>query len=289
MKKIPTVLTLHAEFMYTGNCGHSLDCEQWKTGCGNCPQLKKETRSIFFDNTHKSWEMMKDAFVGFKQLEIVSVSPWLMKRATESPIFKEKDHCVILNGVDTSVFRYQDTSSLRDRFGASSKEIVFHATPSFSVLREHFKGGFYVCELAKMMPDTLFLVAGPYSGEPTVPENVKLLGRIKDQEIMAQYYAMADATVVTSKRETFSMVTAESFCCGTPVVGFKAGAPEQITMPEYSSFVDYGDLETLCEALRSFLSKEYNKQTISKAAKEKYSSQTMVKEYIKVYKKVSAL
>ena len=34
-KKIPTVLTLHAEFMYTGNCGYAFDCNKWKTGCEN--------------------------------------------------------------------------------------------------------------------------------------------------------------------------------------------------------------------------------------------------------------
>ena len=36
---IPTVLTLHAEFMYTGSCSHAVDCEKWKTGCGNCPRI----------------------------------------------------------------------------------------------------------------------------------------------------------------------------------------------------------------------------------------------------------
>ena len=43
---IKTVLTLHAEFMHTANCGHALDCEKWKTGCGNCPRLKTETKSF---------------------------------------------------------------------------------------------------------------------------------------------------------------------------------------------------------------------------------------------------
>lgn len=41
------------------------------------------------------------------------------------------------------------------------------------------------------------------------------------------------------------MVTAESLCCGTPVVGFKAGAPEQIAIKEFSEFVEYGDLNSL--------------------------------------------
>lgn len=72
-----------------------------------------------------------------------------------------------------------------------------------------------------------------------------MLGKITDQELLAKYYSMADVTLLTSKKETFSMVTAESLCCGTPVVGFKAGAPEQIAIKEFSEFVEYGDLNSL--------------------------------------------
>ena len=46
---IPTVLTLHAEFMYTGNCGHAYECDKWKSGCGKCPSLRKSTYSYTFD------------------------------------------------------------------------------------------------------------------------------------------------------------------------------------------------------------------------------------------------
>ena len=42
--KIRTVLTLHAEFMHTGNCGYSVDCEQWKTGCKKMPPLEGRYR-----------------------------------------------------------------------------------------------------------------------------------------------------------------------------------------------------------------------------------------------------
>ena len=59
--KIKTVLTLHAEFMHTANCGHAYECEKWKTGCGNCPRNKSVTSSWVFDNTHKSWLKMKKA------------------------------------------------------------------------------------------------------------------------------------------------------------------------------------------------------------------------------------
>ena len=52
---IKTVLTLHAEFMHTANCGHAFECNNWKTGCGNCPRLREETKSLFLDNTALSF------------------------------------------------------------------------------------------------------------------------------------------------------------------------------------------------------------------------------------------
>ena len=54
---------------------------------------------------------------------------------------------------------------------------------------------------------------------------------------------MANLTILTSQFETFSMVCAESLCSGTPVVGFKAGAPEQISIQQYSEFVEYGKID----------------------------------------------
>ena len=45
--RIPTVIVLHAEFMYTANCAHAYSCEGWLNGCGNCPRYHKETNSIF--------------------------------------------------------------------------------------------------------------------------------------------------------------------------------------------------------------------------------------------------
>ena len=65
--KIKTVLTLHAEFMHTGSCGYALDCERWKSGCGSCPRLKKETKSIFLDRTALSWKKMRKAFNSFNE------------------------------------------------------------------------------------------------------------------------------------------------------------------------------------------------------------------------------
>lgn len=286
---IKAVLTLHAEFMYTGGCGHSIDCNQWSTreGCGHsiCPRYRSETKSLFFDKTGTMWKRMKAAFEEFDDgLVIASVSPWLMERASHSPIMEGKNHCVVYNGLNTDVFRYYDTTDLRKKHNCDGKKVVFHATPAFSADLEHIKGGYYVLELAKRLPDVCFIVAGQVIGEFAVPANMILLGKVSAQNTLAKYYSMADVTVLTSKRETFSMVCAESLCCGTPVVGFKAGAPEQISIPEYSDFVVPQDIEGLECGIRSFLQRDIDKLKISSDSKNVYSKERMVSCYIDLYR-----
>lgn len=283
---IKTVLTLHAEFMYTANCGHALDCDKWQTGCGHCPRLKQETKSFLIDGTHKSWMKMKKAFDGFNDnLIVTSVSPWLMERAKLSPILNDKKHEVVLNGVNTDVFHFYDTAELRSQMGLNGVKVIFHATPSFDDNINNIKGGYYVLKLAEKMLDenVKFVVAGDHPEGLKVPPNVILLGKVSDQELLAKYYSMADVTLLTSKKETFSMVTAESLCCGTPVVGFKAGAPEQIAIPEYSSFVDFGDLESLHEEMKKFLAESFLKIDIALTSNCKYAKQTMTENYLKIY------
>ena len=284
--RFKTILTLHAEFMHTANCSHAMDCDRWKTGCGNCPRLKAATKSLLFDNTARSFRKMKKAFEGFEALlTVISVSPWLRDRAQQSPILSGKRHCVIYNGVNTDIFKPSDPSDLRRKHGIKDERILFHAAPYFSDDPNHIKGGYYILKLAEMLRDenVKVLVAGNHPDKLQVPENVILLGQIRDQYELAKYYSMADVTVLTSKKETFSMITAESLCCGTPVAGFKAGGPEQIALDEFCRFSEWGDMTLLAESIQSLIGKAYVYSDIADCAAQKYSNDTMIGEYYSKY------
>lgn len=285
---IKTVVTLHAEFMYTANCGHAFECEKWKTGCGKCPRLKRETKSLFIDGTAYSWRKMKNAFDGFKNenLVITSVSPWLMERASAAPIFEGKNHTVVTNGVDTNVFYYRNGENIKHELGIEDKKIIFHATPNFNDDKSNIKGGYYIIQLAeKLLPreDVRIVIAGPHDPQIKVPENVILLGTVRDQNKLAELYSAADVTVITSKKETFSMICAESLCCGTPVVGFKAGGPETISIAEYSDFTEYPDTDALCKLLSEKLQEKNDKKVISLQAHKIYSKEAMLNAFFDVY------
>ena len=281
---IKTVLTLHAEFMYTANCGHALECEKWRTGCGSCPRRWKETKSLFLDGTAQSWMRMKKAFEGFEtDCAVVSVSPWLRERAKQSPILEKFYHVTVLNGLDTDVFRPQDGGNLPERFGLKDRKVVLHVTAAFSLDRNHFKGGWYVAELARRMPEVTFVVIGSREKDLDLPENVLNIGRVENQDELAVGYSAADVTLLTSKKETFSMVVAESLCCGTPVVGFKAGAPEMIALPEYSAFVEFGDVDALQEQVQKMLLRD---KTDAQEAQHSYSKECMCENYYRYYEEL---
>ena len=118
-----------------------------------------------------------------------------------------------------------------------------------------------------------------------MPPNCINVGVIYNQDELAEYYSLADVTVITSFRETFSMVVAESLSCGTPIVGFKAGGPESIALKEYSEFVEFGDVEALkTGVIKKAQSKDVT--NISKLAHQKYDKGLMAKKYLETFKEV---
>lgn len=291
MNNIPTVITLHAEFMYTGSCGHAYDCEKWKTGCGECPQLWIATKSYWFDRTNTAWKKMKSSFKCFDNLKIVAVSRWIEERAKQSPVIQGHSIEVIHNGLDTSIFRPIKKSEIINKFVNKNEKIILHVTPNFTLREDDIKGGHFIVKLANKLIDEniKIIVIGSCDMSLKLPDNIVNIGILNDQNELAKYYSMADLTILTSRRETYSMVCAESFCCGTPVVGFKAGAPETIAIKEYSEFVEYADIENLSRVVLKWINvkQEGTSTNLSKIAEEKYSSKKMGLEYFKIYEELN--
>ncbi len=279
------VLTLHAEYPYTGNCAHSLDCNQWINGCQKCPNKKRSTRSILFDNTDKAWLKMYCAFkeIPIRNRKIIAVSNWLKERAQRSRMFRNDEIDVILNGIDTTVYNKLACSTLSVSKNDNRKKCLF-VVPNFS-LDDDIKGCRDFLSITRKMEKyenlVFFVVGANRSGfDFSNYKNIEYLGPVFDNEKLAEIYSNSDATILLSKRETYSLVTAESIACGTPVVGYKAGAPETIAYPGFGCFVKNGDQEALIDSLCKVLEgKPYFKEDILCF----YSSKTMISRYLSIY------
>ena len=80
------------------------------------------------------------------------------------------------------------------------------------------------------------------------------------------------------------MIVAESLCCGTPVVGFRAGGPESIALPQFSKFCEPGDMDSLAKTIFSFPA--LDARTVGDAAARVYGKERMIEEYMDEYMKV---
>lgn len=280
---IKTVMTLHAEIFYTAGCEHAFDCEKFKTFCYNCRLHRQKAVFGLFDRSKTAWLKMYDSFRSFQQEDIIltAVSPWLAKRAQQSTILKNYKILYVPNGVDTNVFHFNDNVGLIDK--GKYEKIVLFVAPRFSLEANDVKGGRFLPRIAEMLPNYIFVVVVSRFAKQLdeMPPNVYLWGSAKNQEELAQLYSEADVTLLLSRRETFSMVTAESLCCGTPVVGFKAGGPESIAIKDYCSFVENGDIKHLVDKLNGL--QKSNKQEISQRATVFYAEKYMTERYLKIF------
>ncbi|MCJ8168341.1 glycosyltransferase [Atopomonas sediminilitoris] len=284
-RSIPVVWTFHCEFMYTGKCGYAYECDRWKTECHSCPQLNAYPSSLFFDFTRYMFNDKKSMFYGFDLLHVVTPSSWLLDRVELSFLSSTKKS-VVYNGIDLdTVFYPRDGELLRQQKGYGGKKVVLSIAPNIFDPR---KGGIWVLELAKRFSDEFIFILVGVTNEVSIelPANVIAIGQTRNQHELADYYSMADLFLLTSEKETFSLVTVESLACGTPVVGFDAGAPTEVAPSGYGRFVNYSDLDALEKLVRDFFDKSIffnSRDDCRKFAVERYSNISMYKSYQNIY------
>lgn len=286
-KRIPTVWTFHCEFMYTGKCGYAFDCDKWKTECKNCPRLKEYPKSWFFDFTNRMFHEKQLLFADFERVHLVAPSEWLADRMRQS-IVRQKPIGVVPNGLDVGIFHSCDTKELRSTLGIKNEYVVLSV--GADLLSER-KGGKWVLELAYRHPDSdmVFVMVGVEKVPKQIPSNVRMIPRILDQRLLAKYYSMANVLLLTSSKETFSMVSAESLACGTPVIGFDSGAPKEVAPPGYGKFVPYADVDALESLLLQVKDGEVtfmSSPECEQFARERYSKNFMVKAYESIYQQL---
>lgn len=282
-KGIKVVHTLHCEFSYTGKCGHSVDCEKWKTECGKCPHLHDYVSTMLFDHTKQMQKAKREAFARIKDLTIVTPSQWLADRAKQS-FFGDRPIEVVHNGIDTSIFRPVDSSSLRKELGIKPDEKVILALAPNLMSKE--KGGAFVLQIAKELKEESirFVLVGVDKPEEIADLRIIVKGRVYDKQLLAQYYSMADIFVICSERENYPTTCLEAQACGTPVCGFKTGGTIETVVGQLKqNFVDYGDIDGLTQVIMELSEKQSKPQEIYYIASERYSLNTFQKKCYDLY------
>ncbi len=272
-RKIKTVVTLHDEFLFTGRCAFSGDCEKWRvnspdqtSGCGNCPRMG-EYPAALLDKSGELWNLKKQVFSEFETVTVVSPSQWLANRTKES-LLQNHPVFVVPNGIEPDTF-FPGESAVRDEYEIKEERVVLAAAQNIMSGR---KGGEYVLKLAEIMPKTRFLIVGA-AEEVLCPPNVTLIPGKQSPEEMAELYRAADVFLMTSREDNFPTVCLEAAACGTPVAGFASGGAPETVSPKVSHFVPFGDIPALKTAVKELFlldEREQNAKLFTGTAEEMY-------------------
>jgi len=143
------------------------------------------------------------------------------------------------------------------------------------------KGIFDFIELARLMPDYDFRVAGKQTAildDVDMPKNLIFEGFLNAEQLQ-DFYSRAKAIVFPSRwYETFGLILIEAFSCKTPIITYNISTMPEIVENEKEGFVvEVGDIQKMAEKIETLFSDDVLWTTLSENAwhksKHEYSAQ----------------
>jgi glycosyltransferase involved in cell wall biosynthesis len=202
------------------------DCINYKSGCGNCPQLNSgrldDLSRRTLEKKKKNWKNLN--------LNIVTPSNWMAKCVKESELFRDRTVTVIYPGIDTNIFRPRDKVSIKKELNLNVEKryIIFGAIKA----TEDLNKGFHLLKEALLIlknnmahaNDLEIIVLGASEPEESIDLGFKCnyVGKITDEITIALYYSVGDVFVLPSLKDNSPNTVIESMGCGIPVVAFAA-------------------------------------------------------------------
>ncbi|MES2307544.1 MAG: glycosyltransferase [Verrucomicrobiota bacterium] len=289
-KEIPLFVTLHDEWMMTGHCGYTLDCERWQTGCGECPYLDSYP-AISRDATAWNFRRKKEILKKSK-LRVAAPSKWLLERFRRSPMSEgaiELKH--IPNGIDLDIFRPRDKREARQILGLPDEGSIFlfaarggrsNRYKDYQTIEE----ALLRIKLQRPQEKLLLVVLGERAesmeklGFPVLFESIH-----RNPERMALFYQAADLYLHAANAENYPTVILEAMGCGTPTIATNVGGiSEQIQNEEDGFLVAPQGSEEMAAKINNLLSDVTVRHQIGRQASEKARNKFDQTQMIQLYR-----
>lgn len=247
----PSVWTWHDPWIMTGHCIYPMECERWKIGCGECPDLARPF-AVPYDNTRKGFALKKWT-VENSPINIVLASKWMMRMAKESPIGAHARLHHIPFGIDLNRYRPRDSAPARQKFGVRPGRVVI-AVRGFD---SPFKGvREFVSALERIDTPVCVLViqdGGRFDGLIGKHQIVSLDWSDNEDQLIDAYTA-SDIFVMPSTAEAFGLMAVEAMACGKPIVVFEGTSLPEVTFaPDVGIAVPMRDVSALADAVTSLV------------------------------------
>ena len=251
-----------------------------------CPVYYIEHGSYFRPKGPFKWGRMHRWILGQirkKATEIIAVSDVL--KADMLPNFRKREINVIGNHIDVDLFSSQPKNQ--------NETTQFLHVSTFDHNTKNPDGIIAAVELLKKENSNFKLTIicdedisdwKEYCEELGLNDVIEFLGPLQWYELVPYYHA-ADAFLLFSDYETFSIVLAEAWSTGTPVISSSVGIANNLNS-ELGLQVEKGNSESLKNAMLQFINGnvQFDQNNLTTKAKE-YSSESILNEWSKLISK----
>ena len=308
-KDKPIVWTLHDSWPFCGVCHYFIDCQKYKTHCGDCPMLHSNKEK---DLAYRIFEEKLRAYRDLN-LHIVTPSRWLGECAKQSALFGCFPVSVIPNCLDTDVYRPLTEKEIDARLNMAMQHnpalqgvkraagekavkpmILYGAMNAATDRRKGFASLLSALQaLDKQGYEANLIVFG--ASESDLPMqlkniNVHFVGYISDTDTLVTLYNLTDVMVVPSLTEVFGQTASEALACSTPVVCFKTTGIQEVVDHKICGYVaKKQNSADLAHGIRWCL--DNNKEgSLSLAARKKvmenYAIEQVGQQYTELYNEI---
>lgn len=221
----PIIWTIRDMWPLTGGCHYSMGCEQYKTGCGKCPQLGSSSKR---DLSSYAWKRKSNYIPN--DITTVGISPWVSEKLEESKLFQKKNIHTIFNNIDCDAFFPVDKGFAKKslKIDTNKKLILVGAQNP-----NHYYKGFnkYIEAIKFLNPEDYHLLFFGRLDQNIISDlnfEYSSFGFLNDIISLRLLYSVADVFVAPSLMEAFGKTIAESMACETPVVAFNSTGPKDM-------------------------------------------------------------
>lgn len=284
-KDIPTVITMHDCWYFTGGCFHytSVGCAKWQVGCGQCPKRLQDTPAYIYDASRKIIQDRDHLLNSIPHLILVGCSEWIADECRKS-VLKDKTIISIHNGFNLDTYKPTE-SDWRTKLGIERKSLILGPASKWlsDINRNTFD--YFVNNIDD---NTVLVLFGSQEKDNCSNSKIRHIGYINNPDEMAELYSAADVFVNCSREDTLSSINIEAQACGTPVVAYDATGNKE-TVGEGCGFtVPSGDFRLLFDRTSQIIKnrKESYSDTCVSFIRYNYERDANLKHYIDLYNRI---
>lgn len=281
-KKIRLIYIMADEYPYLGKCTNTCDCDKYMSSCHKCQAVHAYPKSMFFDRSHKIFEMKKKAYDSIEKCAFIGPT-YVIHNARKSALLRNRKLYVLDEAIDLQVFSPRETRKIRFELGIDEKKIVILCVaPSDN----ESKGCRYFVELARRFENNskyVFVHVAYVGNKADLPSNYIAIGYERNQDRLAEYYSLGDLFVFPSLLDTMPNACLESLACGTPILCFDTSGMPFVADDETGIFVDVGSVEQLERVVSQMVKKD--QKMIEKCrsyAENRYDRRKYFQELIRI-------